>query len=253
MAEEVEFRLCNTMMKHGELFPSTEPGKVKMYVCGVTPGGPTLYSGVHQNPSAKNYTNKYKPTDFALCKAAKAGEPSCDIPWGPGRPDCPELRCLSESNVSYWMHNGFVNKDGEKVTRLYHPLALRYFLLGAHYCSPVNHLVSQIEYASESVFYIYQTLHDCERALSLAIVNNNAPECINRLHNELETNLADDLHTPTILKDAFQDAHKLINTYLISPHQFVLSLTEIKKEVKAVLMSLDCSLLVELVLRFCSS
>lgn len=82
---------------------------------------------------------------------------------------------------------------------------------------------------------------------------DNAPECINRLHNELETNLADDLHTPTILKDAFQDAHKLINTYLISPHQFVLSLTEIKKEVKAVLMSLDCSLLVELVLRFCSS
>ncbi|KAH0727531.1 hypothetical protein KY285_003225 [Solanum tuberosum] len=81
----------------------------------------------------------------------------------------------------------------------------------------------------------------------LYLLLDNAPECINRLHNELETNLADDLHTPTILKDAFQDAHKLINTYLISPHQFVLSLTEIKKEVKAVLMSLDCSLLVELV------
>ncbi|WMV13040.1 hypothetical protein MTR67_006425, partial [Solanum verrucosum] len=42
---------------------------------------------------------------------------------------------------------------------------------------------------------------------------------VRRLHNELETNLADDLHTPTILKDAFQDDHKLINTYLISPHQ----------------------------------
>ncbi|KAK4740141.1 hypothetical protein R3W88_003838 [Solanum pinnatisectum] len=69
------------------------------------------------------------------------------------------------------------------------------------------------------------------------------------LYNELETNLADDLHTPTILKDAFQDAHKLINTYLISPRQFVLSLTEIKKEV---LMSLGCSLLVQLVLMFCS-
>ncbi|KAK4340695.1 hypothetical protein RND71_039196 [Anisodus tanguticus] len=161
------------------------------------------------------YSRKQNPAEFALWKAAKPGEPSWESPWGPGRPgwhiECSAVSayylthsfdihgggmdltfphheneiaqsCAAcrESNISYWMHNGFVNIDDEKmskslgnfftireVTRLYHPLALRYFLLGNHYRSPVNYSISQIEIASESVFYIYQTLHDSEEALSV--------------------------------------------------------------------------------------
>ncbi|XP_075074145.1 cysteine--tRNA ligase, chloroplastic/mitochondrial isoform X3 [Nicotiana tabacum] len=163
-------------------------------------------------------SRKRNPADFALWKAAKPGEPSWDSPWGRGRPgwhiECSAMSayylthsfdihgggmdlifphheneiaqncaaCGPESNVSCWIHNGFVTIDDEKmskslgnfftireVTQLYHPIALRYFLLGTHYRSPVNYSISQIEIASESVYYIYQVLQQFkERALKRA-------------------------------------------------------------------------------------
>ncbi|XP_059316941.1 cysteine--tRNA ligase 2, cytoplasmic [Lycium ferocissimum] len=249
-------------------------------------------------------SRKRNPADFALWKAAKPGEPSWESPWGPGRPgwhiECSAMSayylthsfdihgggmdltfphheneiaqsCAAcrESNISYWMHNGFVNIDDEKmskslgnfftireVTRLYHPLALRYFLLGNHYRSPVNYSISQIEIASESVFYIYQTLHDSEEALSVfqqgaetatnvkGRVSPQAKEGITKLRSELETKLSDDLHTPTILNAALQEALRLMNSYLnmLKKKQqrqqhltAFLSLTELLKEVKAIL------------------
>ncbi|KAF3660682.1 hypothetical protein FXO38_02934 [Capsicum annuum] len=113
-----------------------------------------------------------------------------------------------ESNVSYWMHNGLVNSDGGDFT-------------------------------------IRETLHDCEEALSSSKVLNgvakpvmdDAQKCINKLHNELESKLADDLHTAEILKDLLQGALKLINAYLNKPEwlSVVLSLAELEKEVKEVL------------------
>ncbi|KAL0332735.1 UNVERIFIED_CONTAM: Cysteine--tRNA ligase CPS1, chloroplastic/mitochondrial [Sesamum calycinum] len=147
---------------------------------------------------------KRNPADFALWKAAKPGEPVWDSPWGPGRPgwhiECSAMSAhylthtfdihgggmdlifphheneiaqscaaCSESRINYWIHNGFVTANDEKmskslgnfftireVTKLYHPLALRHFLLGTHYRSPVNYSISQIEISSEAVFYIYQ-------------------------------------------------------------------------------------------------
>ncbi|CAN4121835.1 unnamed protein product [Withania somnifera] len=249
-------------------------------------------------------SRKRNPADFALWKAAKPGEPSWESPWGPGRPgwhiECSAMSahylthsfdihgggmdltfphheneiaqsCAAcrESNISYWVHNGFVNIDDEKmskslgnfftireVTRLYHPLALRYFLLGNHYRSPVNYSISQIEIASESVFYIYQTLQDCEEALSAfqqgtetaktvkGRVDPQAQKCINKLRNELKTKLSDDLHTPTILNAALQEALKLMNSQLnvlkkraqSKQHpSAALSITELLKEVKALL------------------
>lgn len=117
--------------------------------------------------------------------------------------------------------------------------------MGTHYRSHINYSVSRIEAASESVFYIYQTLHDCEEALSSSKVLNgvakpvmdDAQKCINKLHNELESKLADDLHTAEILKDLLQGALKLINAYLNKPEwlSVVLSLAELEKEVKEVL------------------
>ncbi|KAJ8548287.1 hypothetical protein K7X08_030756 [Anisodus acutangulus] len=249
-------------------------------------------------------SRKRNPADFALWKAAKPGEPSWESPWGPGRPgwhiECSAMSayylthsfdihgggmdltfphheneiaqsCAAcrESNISYWMHNGFVNIDDEKmskslgnfftireVTRLYHPLALRYFLLGNHYRSPVNYSISQIEIASESVFYIYQTLHDSEEALSAfqqgtetttnvrGRISPQALDCIRKLRIELETKLSDDLHTPTILNAALHEALRLMNSYLnmLKRRQqrqqqltAVLSLTELLKEVKAIM------------------
>ncbi|XP_016475884.1 cysteine--tRNA ligase 2, cytoplasmic isoform X1 [Nicotiana tabacum] len=248
-------------------------------------------------------SRKRNPADFALWKAAKPGEPSWDSPWGRGRPgwhiECSAMSayylthsfdihgggmdlifphheneiaqncaaCGPESNVSCWIHNGFVTIDDEKmskslgnfftireVTQLYHPIALRYFLLGTHYRSPVNYSISQIEIASESVYYIYQTLHDNEEALSAfqqgtetetkvkgVRVSPQAQECISELRNELEIKLSDDLHTPAILNTALQEALRLMNSYvnMLKKKQqqlsVILYLTELQKEVKAVL------------------
>jgi len=130
---------------------------------------------------------KETPLDFALWKAAKDGEPVWDSPWGPGRPGW-HIECSAMSSTHlgdsfdihtggrdlifphheneiaqsqgahgddtfarYWMHNGFINFDGEKmskslgnffttreITALYDPATVRYFLLTVHYRSGLN-------------------------------------------------------------------------------------------------------------------
>ncbi|KAL0396770.1 UNVERIFIED_CONTAM: Cysteine--tRNA ligase CPS1, chloroplastic/mitochondrial [Sesamum calycinum] len=245
---------------------------------------------------------KRNPADFALWKAAKPGEPLWDSPWGPGRPgwhiECSAMSAhylthafdihgggmdlifphheneiaqscaaCSKSKVNYWIHNGFVTANDEKmskslgnfftireVTKLYHPLALRHFLLGTHYRSPVNYSISQIEISSEAVFYIYQTLQDCEDAVSAlkeesatnakVRVSPAGQECISKLHNEFEVKLADDLHTPTILNAALQEALRFINSSLntlkkkqqkLQQLSTVKSLVDLEKQVREVL------------------
>jgi cysteinyl-tRNA synthetase len=130
---------------------------------------------------------KDDPMDFALWKAAKPGEPAWDSPWGPGRPgwhiECSAMSmehlgesfdihaggrdlifphheneiaqsqgaCGPHTYARLWVHNGFVNFGGEKmskslgnfftirqITQLYHPEVLRAYLLGVHYRSGVN-------------------------------------------------------------------------------------------------------------------
>lgn len=252
-------------------------------------------------------SRKRNPADFALWKAAKPGEPSWDSPWGPGRPgwhiECSAMSatylthafdihgggmdlifphheneiaqsCAAcpESTVSYWLHNGFVTANEEKmskslgnfftireVTKLYHPLALRHFLLGTHYRSAVNYSISQIEISSEAVYYMYQTLQDCENVISLhregsqeitlpngktARISPAAQEYINKLRNEFESRMADDLHTPALLKATLDEGFKLMNSSLNllkkkQQKQLLLStvhsLVELEKEVTAVL------------------
>ena len=125
--------------------------------------------------------------DFALWKLAKPGEPSWESPWGDGRPgwhiECSAMslnhfgeqfdihggghdlrfphheaeifqsECCTgcEPVVGYWMHNGFVNVDGEKMSKSlgnfwtvreafenYTPLTLRYALLSIPYRNPID-------------------------------------------------------------------------------------------------------------------
>jgi cysteinyl-tRNA synthetase len=130
---------------------------------------------------------KEDPLDFALWKSAKPGEPSWDSPFGKGRPgwhiECSAMSAehlgasfdihgggkdlifphhtneIAQSEArhdgaqfaKYWLHNGFVNFAGEKmskslgnfftireVTGRVHPETVRFFLLTAHYRSPIN-------------------------------------------------------------------------------------------------------------------
>ncbi|GAB4836812.1 hypothetical protein Ancab_001725 [Ancistrocladus abbreviatus] len=213
-------------------------------------------------------SRKRNPADFALWKSAKKGEPFWQSPWGPGRPgwhiECSAMSaaylsysfdihgggmdlifphheneivqsCAAchDSNVSYWVHNGFVTIDSEKMSKslgnfftirqvidIYHPLALRLFLMGTHYRSPINYSDVQLESASERIFYIYQTLHDCEDVLQqhgVASDKDSIPDdtmnCISKFQNDFAISMSDDLHTPIVLA-ALSDPLKSINDLL---------------------------------------
>ncbi|XP_044463650.1 cysteine--tRNA ligase, chloroplastic/mitochondrial isoform X5 [Mangifera indica] len=213
-------------------------------------------------------SRKKNPADFALWKSAKEGEPFWESPWGPGRPgwhiECSAMSAAylgysfdihgggmdlvfphheneiaqscaacNHSNISYWIHNGFVTVDSEKMSKslgnfftirevieLYHPLALRLFLIGTHYRSPINYSILQLESASERIFYIYQTLYDCECVLSqhdVAIGKDSVlPDTVNsidKFHNDFVASMSDDLHTPVVLA-ALSDPLKTINDLL---------------------------------------
>uniref|UniRef100_A0A7C9DJV1 cysteine--tRNA ligase n=2 Tax=Opuntia streptacantha TaxID=393608 RepID=A0A7C9DJV1_OPUST len=148
-----------------------------------------------------------------------------------------------DTNITYWVHNGFVTINDEKmskstgnfftireVTKVYHPLALRYFLLSMHYNSPVNYSLSQIDIASDAVFRIYQTLEDCREALlpfqeekldEKAKPNSKKPSKHNDsedpaelLEKGFESKMADDLHTPEVLKGLLPNALTTINNQL---------------------------------------
>ncbi len=129
---------------------------------------------------------KRDPLDFALWKGSKPGEPSWESPWGPGRPgwhiECSAMSSallgetfdihgggmdlifphheneLAQSEAAngktfarYWMHNGFVNINNEKMSKSlgnfftirevlekFRPEVVRFFLLGTHYRSPLD-------------------------------------------------------------------------------------------------------------------
>lgn len=147
--------------------------------------------------------NKKDPLDFALWKAQKPGEPAWESPWGMGRPGW-HIECSAMSTtylgdtfdihgggkdllfphheneiaqtcgatgkpyVKYWMHNGFLNIDNEKMSKSkgnfftvrdiakeYDLEAVRMFLLSAQYRSPLNFSRDQIMQAQASLERLY--------------------------------------------------------------------------------------------------
>ncbi|KAG2618792.1 cysteine--tRNA ligase CPS1, chloroplastic/mitochondrial-like [Panicum virgatum] len=138
-----------------------------------------------------------------------------------------------DSEVKCWMHNGFVNKDDKKMAKsdnnfftirdiiaLYHPMALRFFLMRTHYRSDVNHSDKALEIASDRVYYIYQTLYDCEEVLAVyreegisVPVPAEEQKVIGEHHKNFLKDMSDDLKTTDVL-DGFMNLLKAINSNL---------------------------------------
>ena len=118
------------------------------------------------------------------------------------------------------MHNGFVNVDSEKmskslgnfftirdVSESYHPLALRWFLIGTQYRQAINYTQRGLEEASDRLFYLYQTLFDAHTVLE----GDTSPASSEAaLLEEVLDALSDDLNTPLVLA-AFSPALKTLN------------------------------------------
>ncbi len=154
--------------------------------------------------------SKRDPLDFVLWKHAKPGEPAWASPWGQGRPGW-HIECSAMSNtllgehfdihgggqdlqfphhenevaqsegahgntfVNYWMHNGFVRVDDEKMSKSlgnfftvreilarYDAEVVRFFILRAHYRSPLNYSDQHLDDARQGLTRLYTALksHD---------------------------------------------------------------------------------------------
>ena len=203
-------------------------------------------------------TDKESPEDFALWKAQKPGEPAWDSPWGKGRPgwhiECSamsmkylgetfDIHCggkdllfphheneiaqsegaTSRKYVNYWMHNGFINIDNQKMSKSlnnfftvrdiakeYDLEAVRLFMLSAHYRSPINFSRDQIEAANASL----NRLYTARKSLLFQIengedrpVNDSEKEFIERLKDyekRFDDAMDDDMNTADALGAIFE-------------------------------------------------
>ena len=149
---------------------------------------------------------KQDPLDFVLWKSAKPGEPKWASPLGEGRPGW-HIECSAMSRqllgehfdihgggqdlqfphheneiaqsvgatgrpfVNYWMHNGFVRVDGEKMSKSlgnfflirdilkrYDAEVVRFFILRAHYRSPLNYSDAHLDDAKQALARLYTAL-----------------------------------------------------------------------------------------------
>ncbi|MBR6810516.1 MAG: cysteine--tRNA ligase [Clostridia bacterium] len=187
---------------------------------------------------------KHNPADFALWKAQKPGEPAWNSPWGMGRPgwhiECSamsmkylgetfDIHCggkdllfphheneVAQSEcatgkpfANYWMHNGFINIDNEKMSKSagnfftvrdilkeYAPEDVRMFMLSAHYRSPVNFSRDMIAQAHASLQRLY-TARD-----RMAFLMDSAAQ---KDMNEAEQQLMAKLQESTARFDAAMD------------------------------------------------
>jgi len=166
---------------------------------------------------------KNNPFDFVLWKSAKPGEPFWESPWGKGRPgwhiECSVMSseylgvtfdihgggkdlCFphheneiaqsesisGEPFVKYWIHNGFVNINQEKMSKslgnflmikdilkTYHPEVVRLFLLSNHYRSPVDFTEKAMDEARRGLDKMYALLLRVDKTMELDSDQNIEP------------------------------------------------------------------------------
>jgi len=217
--------------------------------------------GNHEYYASGNFnatSMKEAPEDFTLWKAQKPGEPAWDSPWGKGRPgwhiECSamsmkylgetfDIHCggkdllfphheneIAQSEgatghpyVHYWMHNGFINVDNQKMSKSLNNFftvrdisksfdleAVRMFMLSAHYRSPINFSREQIEAASTSLNRLY-TARDQLRFLQehceekpLTPEEEAFLERVKGYENRFDQAMDDDLNTADALGAVFE-------------------------------------------------
>jgi cysteinyl-tRNA synthetase len=204
--------------------------------------------------------------DFVLWKAAKEGEISWSSPWGEGRPgwhiECSAMakKYLGETIdihaggqdltfphheneiaqtealtgktfARYWMHNGYINIDNEKMSKslgnfvLVHdiikeqdPQVLRFFMLSVHYRHPINYnleLLQNAEAGLDRLKTSYENLqHRKETSANLGENNESWLEKLQELKSQFITEMDDDFNTANGISILFE-LSKQANYYLM--------------------------------------
>jgi cysteinyl-tRNA synthetase len=196
---------------------------------------------------------KRSPLDFALWKSSKPGEPTWESPWGQGRPgwhiECSAMStkyldqpfdihgggrdlifphheneiaqsegAYGKSLARYWIHNGFLNINQEKMSKSlgnfftireileeFDAVALRHYFLASHYRSPMDFSKEGLEEAGKAADRIFET---AERAAQLLKGSAQvAPD--DELMNSFRREMDDDFNTPRTLALIFDEARAL--------------------------------------------
>jgi cysteinyl-tRNA synthetase len=196
---------------------------------------------------------KKSPLDFALWKSSKSGEPSWESPWGPGRPGW-HIECSAMSSkylgqpfdihgggrdlmfphheneiaqsegafnlplARYWMHNGLLTVNGEKMSKSlgnyftiqeilqeHDPVAVRQLFLASHYRSPGDFSKEALQEAGRAADRIYETI---ERIGSCGINRQNRVADASLLA-DFRHEMDDDFNTPRALALIFDEVRSL--------------------------------------------
>jgi cysteinyl-tRNA synthetase len=210
---------------------------------------------------------KEEPVDFALWKAAKPGEPFWDSPWGKGRPGW-HIECSVMSTkylgdtidihgggsdlifphheneiaqaealtgkpfVNYWMHNGFITINSEKMSKSLGNFFLlrevldkfpadvvRFYLIGTHYRSPLDFDDGKLEEARKALGRLKTTLmlaDEFQQDRPPADDQLQETELLEKVYNlkqEFIAAMDDDFNTARAMGHLFEISH-IINSYL---------------------------------------
>ncbi len=224
---------------------------------------------------------KKSPMDFTLWKPAKPGEPYWESPWGNGRPgwhiECSAMSYeylgegfdihgggkdlifphheneIAQSEavfgtqfVKYWIHNGFVDINNEKMSKslgnftmikevlaAYSPEVIRMFLLSNHYRSPIDYSEDSMREVSIGLDRIYAFLERLENA---GVKDN--PSLTGDLWNSFSDAMNDDFNSAKALAfvfEAVKKGNRLLDDTDDSPSEKTLSiLSRIYNDIKAI-------------------
>lgn len=191
---------------------------------------------------------KKHPFDFVLWKHAKENEPAWASPWGNGRPgwhiECSAMStcCLGnhfdihgggsdltfphheneiaqseastgEQYVNYWMHVGFINVDGEKMSKSlgnfftirdvmekFHPEVIRYFIVSSHYRSPVNFSDTALKEAKNTLSRFYHSFKAYQQTYGTEVVAASDATLVERFNAAMR----DDFNTSEAIAVLFE-------------------------------------------------
>ena len=243
---------------------------------------------------APDASKKKNPYDFALWKGAKPGEPAWESPWGSGRPgwhiECSAMvrdrlgdtidihaggadlvfphheneiaqseAATGKTLAKYWLHNGFVTINAEKMSkslgnfttirdllnRPMEPMALRLFVLTAQYRKPIDFTSEAIASAEngwntlkEGLLFGYQTASQLGWEELDKILGDNKPS--NDRVEQFQTAMDEDFNTPGGLAVLFELAKELRREKNILVHEGKTEIaSELLKEKWQTLVSLS--------------
>ena len=186
---------------------------------------------------------KDDPLDFVLWKASKPGEPAWESPWGQGRPgwhiECSAMSktrlgshfdihgggsdlqfphheneiaqseaCNGHTYVNYWMHNGFIRVNDEKMSKSlnnfftirevlthYKAAEIRFFILNSHYRSQLNYGTDQLDAARASLSRLYTAIRG---------LPESGPAAYTYYETRFNASMDDDFNTPVAIAMLFE-------------------------------------------------